>query len=121
MGGCVAFLWVPYLLLARSPRRWWIYTALLSVPFLFGVMLVKPVAIDPLFNHFGPMKDKALEQSILSLAQEAGIDGSRVFEVEKSVDTNAVNAYVTGFWHTKRIVLWDTLIARSSTSPSCSL
>jgi STE24 endopeptidase len=112
MGGCVAFLWVPYLLLARSPRRWWIYTALLSVPFLFGVMFVKPVAIDPLFNDFGPMKDKGLEHSILSLAQEAGIEGSRVFEVDKSVDTNAVNAYVTGFWHTKRIVLWDTLIKK---------
>jgi STE24 endopeptidase len=111
--GC-AFLWVPYLLMARSPRRWWIYTALLSVPFLFGVMFIKPVAIDPLFNDFGPMKDKALERSILELAQQAGIDGSRVFEVEKSVDTKAVNAYVTGFWETKRIVLWDTLIKKLS-------
>ncbi len=46
------------------------------------------------------------------LASRAGIEGSRVFEVDKSADTKAVNAYVTGFWQSKRIVLWDTLIAK---------
>ncbi len=107
-----ALAWIPYLLLARSPRRWWLYTTILSVPFLFGTMLVEPVWIDPLFNTFGPMKNKELEQSILALAGRAGIEGSRVFEVDKSVDTKALNAYVTGFLQTKRIVLWDTLIAR---------
>jgi Zn-dependent protease with chaperone function len=112
MAGGFIFAWVPYLLLARSPRRWWLYTALLSVPFLFVVMLIVPVWISPLFNRFGPMKNKALEQSILALAQRAGIEGSRVFEVDKSVDTKAVNAYVTGVLSTKRIVLWDTLIAK---------
>ena len=97
---------------ARSPKRWWVYTTLLSVPFLFAGMLIKPIWIDPLFNRFGPMKNKALEQKILSLAGKAGIEGSRVFEVEKSVDTKAVNAYVTGVFATKRIVLWDTLLAK---------
>lgn len=107
-----AFAWVPYLLLARAPRRWWLYTSLLSVPFLFATLLVKPVWIDPLFNNFGSMKNKGLEQSILDLARRSGIDGSRVFEVNKSIDTNALNAYVTGVFGSKRIVLWDTLIAR---------
>ena len=36
------------------------------------------------------------ESQILALANRAGIEGSRVYEVEKSVDTNTVNAYVTG-------------------------
>jgi STE24 endopeptidase len=107
-----ALTWVPYLLLARSPRRWWLYTGLLSVPFLFATMLLSPIWIDPLFNKFGPMKDKALERSILALADRAGIGGSRIFEVEKSVDTKRVNAYVTGVFGTKRIVLWDTLLAK---------
>ena len=107
-----SFAWVPYLLLARSPKRWWFYTTILSVPFLFAGMLVKPIWIDPQFNKFRPMKDPALEQKILALAGRAGIEGSRVFEVEKSVDTKAVNAYVTGVFSTKRIVLWDTLLAK---------
>lgn len=110
--GGVLFLWVPYLLLKKSPRRWWLYTSLLMIPFLFFVMLISPVWIDPLFNQFGPMQDKALEAKILALADKAGIEGGRVYEVNKSVDTKAVNAYVTGFMNTKRIVLWDTIIAK---------
>ena len=112
MAVAFAIAWIPYMLIARSPRRWWIYMALLSVPFLFATMLVMPLVYDPLFNTFGPMKNKELERSILTLAGRAGIAGSRVFEVDKSTDTNAVNAYVTGFWQSKRIVLWDTLIKK---------
>ena len=105
------FLWVPYLLLRLSPRRWWLYTGLLAIPFIVLVALIQPIWIDPLFNRFGPMQDKALEASILSLADRAGIEGSRVYEVAKSEDTKALNAYVTGVGGTKRIVLWDTIIA----------
>jgi Zn-dependent protease with chaperone function len=110
--GGILFLWVPYLLLWKSPRRWWLYTGLAAVPFIVLVVLVQPIWIDPLFNTFGPMKDKTLEADILRLAEQAGIEGSRVFEVAKSEDTNAVNAYVAGFGTTKRIVLWDTILAK---------
>jgi STE24 endopeptidase len=110
--GGVAFLWVPYLLLAKSPRRWWLYTGLAAIPFIVLVVVVQPIWIDPLFNTFGPMKDKTLEADILHLADRAGIEGGRVFEVAKSEDTKAVNAYVNGFGATKRIVLWDTIIAK---------
>jgi Zn-dependent protease with chaperone function len=112
---CVAgglFIWVPYLLLRKSPRRWWLYTAAAAIPFIVVANLIEPVWISPLFNRFEPMKDKALEANILALADRAGIEGSRVFEVNKSVDTNTLNAYVAGLWQTKRIVLWDTIIAR---------
>jgi len=103
-------IWIPFLLLRKSPRRWWLYTSGLAVPFIFIVMLVQPIWIAPLFNNFGEMKDKALEAKILALADRAGIEGSRVFEVDKSQDTKMVNAYVTGFLGTKRIVLWDTIL-----------
>jgi Zn-dependent protease with chaperone function len=106
------FLWFPYLALKKSPRRWWLYVGIGSVPFLFLTLLISPIWIDPLFNDFGPMKDKVLETKILSLAERAGIEGSHVFEVNKSADTKTVNAYVTGFMGTKRIVIWDNTIAR---------
>ncbi len=105
-------LWLPYWLLRRSPRRWWLWCAGLSLPLAAFVMLVQPIWVAPLFNDFGPMQDRALETRILSLADAAGIEGSRVFEVDKSVDTKTLNAYVTGLGDTKRIVLWDTLTAR---------
>jgi len=105
-------LWFPYWLLRKSPRRWWLYTGLAVAPLLAFVLFVTPIWIEPLFNDFGPMKDKALEAQILALADRAGIEGSRVYEVNKSVDTKTVNAYVTGFQNTKRIVLWDTTLAK---------
>jgi len=107
-----ATLWVPYLMLARSPRRWWLWTGTLSLPFFVLAALVAPIWIAPLFNEFGPMKDKALESQVLALADRAGVEGARVFEVAKSVDTKKVNAYVTGVGQTKRVVLWDTLLGR---------
>ncbi len=109
-----AVLWVPYLLLARSPGRWWLWTGMLALPFFTLVLLVTPIFIAPLFNKFGPMKDKALEGEVLAVAAQAGVEGARVFEVDKSADTEKVNAYVTGVGHSKRIVLWDTLLARLS-------
>jgi Zn-dependent protease with chaperone function len=110
--GLSLVLWIPYLLLRRSPKRWWLYAGLASIPIATLVLVVTPIWVDPLFNHFGPMKDQALEARLLSLARRAGIEGSRVYEVDKSVDTKTVNAYVTGLGSTKRIVLWDTILAR---------
>jgi STE24 endopeptidase len=105
-------MWVPYLLLRKSPRRWWLYTAIALVPFIVLANLVAPIWIAPLFNKFEPMQDKALEQKILSLAGRAGIEGGRVYQVNKSVDTKTLNAYVAGLFGTKRIVLWDTTLKR---------
>jgi Zn-dependent protease with chaperone function len=105
-------IWVPYLLLRKSPRRWWFYTGLALIPFIVAGNLVAPIWIAPLFNKFEPMQDKVLEAQILAMADRAGIEGSRVFEVNKSVDTKTLNAYVAGLFNTKRIVLWDTILKR---------
>jgi STE24 endopeptidase len=110
--GLSLVLWIPYFLLSRSPRRWWLYAGLAAIPVTTLMLIVTPLWIDPLFNRFGPMKDKQLESRILTLADRAGISGSRVYQVDKSVDTKTVNAYVTGLGSTKRIVLWDTMLAK---------
>jgi Zn-dependent protease with chaperone function len=113
VGGAL-IVWIPFLLLRKSPRRWWVWTTLAAAPVMVFALIVSPLVVDPLFNKFGPMQDKALEARILALAERSGIEGGRVFEVEKSVDTNAVNAYVTGLFNSKRIVLWDTLLKKLS-------
>ena len=113
--GAVAFVWIFYLLLKKSPRRWWFYSSLASIGVLFITVFIQPIWIDPLFNKFGPMKNKELEQQILHLASRAGIENGRVFEVDKSQDTKTLNAYVVGFGSTNRIVLWDTTIQQMPT------
>jgi Zn-dependent protease with chaperone function len=106
------FLWIPYRLLRASPRRWWLWSGLLTAPFTVFAMVVAPIWIAPLFDESGRMRDHALEERIHHLAARAGIPDSRIFEVRKSDETRRVNAYVTGFGGTKRIVLWDTLVDR---------
>ncbi len=108
----VPVLTLVYGLMNRFPRRWWVLTGIGVLPFLLFLATIKPIWIDPLFNDFGRMRDRDLEARILDLAHRAGIDGARVFEVDKSRQTNTVNAYVTGFLNTKRIVLWDTIVDR---------
>jgi Zn-dependent protease with chaperone function len=110
--GAALVLWIPYLLLRKSPKRWWLYAGLATIPIAALVLVISPVWIDPLFNKYEPMQDKVLESRILALAERAGIQGSRVYQVNKSVDTKAVNAYVTGLGGTKRIVFWDTILAK---------
>ena len=105
-------LWIPYRLLHVSPRRWWLWTGLLTAPLTVFALIVLPVYIAPLFDRYGRMRDRALEQRIQQLAARAGIPDSRIYEVKKSDETRRVNAYVTGFGGTKRIVLWDTLVDR---------
>lgn len=99
-------------LLRWSPRRWWMHASVFVTGVVFFYVLIRPVWVDPLTNQFGAMQDKTLEADILGLADRAGIAGSRVFEVDMSTDTREINAYVTGLGQTKRIVLWDTLLAR---------
>ena len=65
------------------------------------------------------MKDKALDRRILQLADRAGIEGGRVYEVDKSTDTKEINAYVAGLGNTKRIVLWDTTVRAAGRIRSC--
>ncbi len=60
------------------------------------------------------MKDKALERNVLELARRAGIEGGRVFEVNMSRDTKITGAYVQGLIGVKRIVVYDTTIAKAN-------
>jgi Zn-dependent protease with chaperone function len=101
-----------YWSLRHSPRRWWLGFWLALIPLLVAAVLLTPLVIEPLFNKFGPLKNPELQQKILTLAARAGIERGRVFEVDASVRTKAVNAYVTGLGGSARIVLWDTLLQR---------
>jgi Zn-dependent protease with chaperone function len=97
-------------LMRRSPKRWWVWLAVLSVPMTVFVTFVQPVVLDPLYNDFQPLQKEPLKSEILALAAKAGIPAKQVFEVNMSARTNAVNAYVNGIGGNARIVLWDTTL-----------
>ena len=102
------------LLAMRRVKRWWLALWLGSIPLILTVVVVQPIVLDPIFNKFEPLRDEVLRQKLLDLASRAGIEGGRVYEVDKSKQTKTMNAYVTGIGPTARIVMWDTLLAKMS-------
>jgi Zn-dependent protease with chaperone function len=108
--GVVPIVALSYWAIAKSPRRWWLWLAIGSLPVIVMGTLLGPLVFEPAFNKFTPLKDKALEQKILDLAQKSGIPGRKVLEANKSAQTKKFNAYVSGFGASQRIVLWDTTL-----------
>jgi len=108
-----------YGVIRKSPRRWWFWFWLASLP--LGVLLVfaQPLVVDPLFHKFEPLaqKDPALTAALEKVVQRAGenIPPERMYWMNASEKVNDVNAYVTGLGGSKRIVVWDTTIAKMTT------
>jgi len=107
-----------YAVIRRSPRRWWLYFWLVSLPLAVIGAFIEPVVVDPLFHKFVPMqeKDPALTAALEQLVRRAGenIPPERIYWMNASEKVNEVNAYVTGMGASKRIVVWDTTIAKMS-------
>ena len=95
----------------RRYKRWWLALWLGSIPVILLMVVIQPVVLDPLFNRFEPLRNAQLRSKLLDLASRAGIEGGRVYQVDKSKQTKTLNAYVNGIGPTARIVMWDTLLA----------
>lgn len=94
--------WLPYRLIARRPRRWWLYCALALIPVAFLALVALPVWIDPLTTTYKPLDDRSLEARIEALAGRCGVAYVPVF-----VGGNGTS--VDGLGPTNRIVLQSNL------------
>jgi Zn-dependent protease with chaperone function len=112
--------WLLYEVIRRSPRQWWFYFWLLSLPIGVFLFFIMPTVIDPMFHKFEPLqqKDPALTARLERMVRRAGenIPPERMFWMGAGEKTTILNAYVTGIGASKRIVVWDTAIAKGSTS-----
>jgi STE24 endopeptidase len=119
VGLAVLLVFVLNFAMRKSPRRWWFYFWLAALPILLFFFFISPWFIDPLFNHFEPLAKghPQLVNSIETLTQRAGvpIPRERMFVMKASEKTNQINAYVTGIGASKRVVIWDTTIQKTST------
>jgi STE24 endopeptidase len=111
-----------FAVMRRSPRRWWLYFWFPAVLILLGVIVITPMVIDPLFNKFEPLSNQHpdLVASIEKLTNHAGvpIPPDRIFLMMASQKTNAINAYVTGLGTSKRVVIWDTTLQKTTNDES---
>jgi Zn-dependent protease with chaperone function len=117
-GFAVIFAMILYAAIRRSPRRWWLYFWIASLPIIFVIIFVSPWFIDPLFNKFEPLdaKHPELVSELEKVAHHAGLEipPERMFLMEASEKTRQLDAYVTGFGASKRVVVWDTTIEKTT-------
>lgn len=104
------FIFVPFYLIYRSPRTWWIQLSLLIIPLIIFIVFISPLIIDPIFNKYTSIENDKLGKEITELLHKADIQDAKIYKVDKSKDTKTMNAYMTGIFNSKRIVLWDTTI-----------
>jgi Zn-dependent protease with chaperone function len=115
----VPVAWLLFAVIRRSPRRWWLYFWLATLPIIVAVMYLEPMVIEPMFYRFEPLQSTqpALVRQLETLVARGGlaIPPDRMFEMKASEKLNSLNAYVSGFGGSKRVVVWDTTLQKLTT------
>jgi len=115
VGGTILLI-AMYAVFRRAPRTWWIWGTAVVAIFMFVVVLIAPVFIEPLFNTYKPLTNPEIRNPILAMARANQIPAKQVFEVDASRQTTRVSANVAGFLGTTRIALNDNLLKQCTLS-----
>jgi len=103
-----------YTVTRLAPRWWWAFGAAGAAALVVLLSFVLPVLVEPIFNKFTPMAQGPLRTELMSLAARDGVPVRDVLVADASRRTRAVNAYVSGFGPTRRIVVYDTMLTEAA-------
>jgi STE24 endopeptidase len=98
----------------RSPRWWFAWAGGAAVLLTFAGSFLYPVVVEPVFNRFTPMAAGPFKESVLKLADREGVRVDDVLVADASRRTTTLNAYVSGFGSTRRVVVYDNLVDQLS-------
>jgi STE24 endopeptidase len=109
-----AAVWAVAIALVHASPRWWPLPAAAALAlFVLLMTFVAPLVLEPVFNRFRPLEDERLAAKLRSLAEQAGVPVRDVLVADASRRTTRTNAYVSGLGPTRRVVVWDTLLAEA--------
>lgn len=103
-------LWV----MDASGSLWWFWTWAVWMGFNLLLLLIYPSFIAPLFNKFTPLSDDTLKSRVTALMARCGFAAEGLYVMDGSKRSAHANAYFTGFGASKRVVFYDTLLAKLS-------
>jgi STE24 endopeptidase len=101
-------LWI----MAATGTWWWLWAWCAWAGFNLLILVLYPTVIAPLFNKFEPLGDEALKARVHALMQRCGFAAKGLFVMDGSRRSAHGNAYFTGLGAAKRVVFFDTLLAR---------
>ncbi len=93
------------------PKSWWFWAWAFFTLFEVVLLWLYPVLIAPLFNKYESIQDESLRDGITTLLRKVGLKAGGIYQVDAGKRSRHTNAYFTGIGRTKRIVLYDTLLA----------
>ena len=105
-------LWLVLWLMQAGGTLWWLYTWAALVVYQLFVMWIAPNVIMPLFNKFTPLEDATLKERVTALMTRSGFTAKGFFVMDGSRRSAHSNAFFTGFGAAKRVVFFDTLLAK---------
>lgn len=105
-------LWV----MGEAGSLWWLWAWVLWMGFNLLLLVIYPTLIAPMFNKFQPLEDETLKARVTALMQRCGFVAKGLFVMDGSKRSAHANAYFTGFGAAKRVVFYDTLLAKLSAS-----
>jgi STE24 endopeptidase len=103
-----------YALIRRTGRRWWLWSGGLAASAITLLLLLSPIAIEPLFNDYQPVPEGPVRTALLGMADEAGIPHDRIFIYDGSRQSNNFTANVSGVFGTARIAISDVALGEAS-------
>ncbi len=106
--------WLILWLMGAAGPLWWLWAWCAWMGLNLLLLVIYPTLIAPLFNKFKPLEDDALRAQVTSLMQRCGFAAKGLFVMDGSRRSAHANAYFTGFGAAKRVVFYDTLLARLS-------
>ena len=101
-------------LMGAAGGLWWLWAWGLWMGFNLLMLVLYPTFIAPLFNQFRPLDDESLKARVTALMQRCGFSAKGLFVMDGSRRSAHANAYFTGFGAAKRVVFYDTLLAKLS-------
>jgi len=101
-------------LMGAAGRTWWLWAWGAWMAFNLLLLVIYPTFIAPLFNKFRPLEDESLKARVTALMQRCGFAAKGLFVMDGSRRSAHANAYFTGFGAAKRVVFYDTLLAKLS-------
>ena len=110
----VLLLPVLYTAIRRARKTWWVWGAMVVIAFEVLTVVIWPIFVAPLYNHYSPLPAGSLKSQILSLAHANDVPVDNVWLVDASRQSNRVSANVSGLFGTARISLNDNLLKQGT-------
>ncbi len=108
------FFLAVYALIRRAPRSWWAWAAGLTAFAFILMMIIAPILIEPIFNHYKPAPPGPTRDAVVALAKTAGVPHDKIYIFNGSKQSNRYTANVSGLGRSARVAMSDTMFAKGA-------